>query len=198
MQFIFTLYIALLFFILTPAILVRLPPKGNKYIVAGFHSLVFALVLHFTCKTAWSFTRSIEGLDGCKSNSKYTGKDLNTPNDGTGDQKCGAANKTYCDKLEFNKNKKGFYTYTGTVKRDQCVEVKAPAVKADSCKPNSKYTGKDLNTPNDGTGDQKCGAANKTYCDKLEFNKNKKGFYTYTGTENRTQCVEVKAPTKKK
>jgi hypothetical protein len=62
MQFIFSLYVAFLFFILTPAILVRLPPKGDKFTVAGFHAVVFALVLHFTGNTVLNLCRSIEGF----------------------------------------------------------------------------------------------------------------------------------------
>ncbi len=42
------LYVFLLFFILTPGILLRLPPKGSKYTVALVHAAVFALVYHFT------------------------------------------------------------------------------------------------------------------------------------------------------
>ena len=42
------LYIFLLFFILTPGILLRLPPKGSKVTVALVHAGVFALVYHFT------------------------------------------------------------------------------------------------------------------------------------------------------
>ena len=62
MSWIFSLYVAFLFFILTPAILVRLPPKGDKYTVAGFHAVVFALVLHFTGKMVWNLCRSLEGF----------------------------------------------------------------------------------------------------------------------------------------
>jgi hypothetical protein len=62
MSWIFSLYVAFLFFILTPAILVRLPPKAGKYTVAGFHAVVFALVLHFTGKIVLNFSRSLEGF----------------------------------------------------------------------------------------------------------------------------------------
>lgn len=57
-----TFYAALLFFILTPAVLVRLPPKGGKYTVAAFHALVFALVFHFTAKFVWQVSRGLEGF----------------------------------------------------------------------------------------------------------------------------------------
>lgn len=62
MHWIFSLYVAFLFFILTPAILVRLPPKAGKFTVAAFHAVVFALVLHFTGKIVWNFCRGLEGF----------------------------------------------------------------------------------------------------------------------------------------
>jgi hypothetical protein len=80
MHWIFSLYVVFLFFVLTPAILVRLPPKAGKFTVAGVHAVVFALVLHFTGKMVWNFSRSLEGFQeglsipenmffsGCKSN----------------------------------------------------------------------------------------------------------------------------------
>jgi hypothetical protein len=63
MSWIFSLYVAVLFFILTPAILVRLPPKAGKFTVAAFHAVVFALVLHFTGKIVLNFSRSLEGFE---------------------------------------------------------------------------------------------------------------------------------------
>ena len=39
-----TLFVAALFFVLTPGVLVKLPPGGNKYTVAAVHALVFAVV----------------------------------------------------------------------------------------------------------------------------------------------------------
>jgi hypothetical protein len=53
MNWFFTIYVAILFFILTPTILLRLPPKGNKYTVALVHAIVFAIVFHFTYKFVW-------------------------------------------------------------------------------------------------------------------------------------------------
>jgi hypothetical protein len=47
------LYVAFLFIILTPGILLRLPPKGSKLTVAIVHGIVFALILHFTYKPVW-------------------------------------------------------------------------------------------------------------------------------------------------
>ena len=37
----------ILFFLLSPGILVKLPPGGDKYSVALVHSLVFGLILWF-------------------------------------------------------------------------------------------------------------------------------------------------------
>ena len=55
MSLLVTLYVAVLFFLLTPAILVSLPPKGGKFTVAAVHGLVFALIFHFTHKIVWRF-----------------------------------------------------------------------------------------------------------------------------------------------
>ena len=44
------LFSALLFFVLTPGILLSLPPDSSKYIVALVHSLVFATVLFMAAK----------------------------------------------------------------------------------------------------------------------------------------------------
>ena len=48
MNYIVILYTALLFFVLTPGILLSLPPGGSKMVVALVHALVFALVFHLT------------------------------------------------------------------------------------------------------------------------------------------------------
>ena len=62
MSLLVTLYVAVLFFLLTPAILVSLPPKGGKFTVAAVHALVFALIFHFTHKLVWRFGVSLEGM----------------------------------------------------------------------------------------------------------------------------------------
>ena len=50
MSIIHFFYIIILFFVLTPGIMLSLPPKGSKYTVAAVHALVFALVYAFTYK----------------------------------------------------------------------------------------------------------------------------------------------------
>jgi len=49
-MFYMTLILAALFFVLTPGILVSLPPGGSKMTVALTHAAVFALVWHFLRK----------------------------------------------------------------------------------------------------------------------------------------------------
>ena len=50
----FTLLLAaVLFFLLTPGVLVRLPPKSSPLIVAGTHAFVFALVWTLVHKAVW-------------------------------------------------------------------------------------------------------------------------------------------------
>ena len=38
---------ALLFFILSPGILTRIPKNGSKYLITFVHSIIFAILLHF-------------------------------------------------------------------------------------------------------------------------------------------------------
>jgi hypothetical protein len=59
MNWIVTIYVALLFFVLTPGILLSLPPKGSKVVVALTHAVVFALVYHFTHKLVWQTSMSL-------------------------------------------------------------------------------------------------------------------------------------------
>jgi hypothetical protein len=41
----------LLFFILTPGILLSLPPRGSKITVALTHAFVYSLIMTIICKT---------------------------------------------------------------------------------------------------------------------------------------------------
>ena len=47
MNIVFLFLCAILFFVLSPGVLVKLPPKGSKYVVVATHALVFFLVLYF-------------------------------------------------------------------------------------------------------------------------------------------------------
>lgn len=59
MNWLFSLYIAVLFFVLTPGVLVSLPPRSSKLIVAAFHAVVFVLVFHFTHKAVRRLGESV-------------------------------------------------------------------------------------------------------------------------------------------
>jgi hypothetical protein len=48
MNHLFCLFVIVLFVLLTPNVLLRLPPKGGKWTVAIVHGLVFAFILHFS------------------------------------------------------------------------------------------------------------------------------------------------------
>jgi Na+/melibiose symporter-like transporter len=63
------IYSAILFFVLTPAVAVRLPPNGSKFLVAAVHAAIFAIIFHFTYKTVWRLT---EGLVTSKPSSTPT------------------------------------------------------------------------------------------------------------------------------
>jgi hypothetical protein len=49
------IFSALLFFLLTPGILLSLPSKGGKYTVALVHAVVFAVIFYYTSGMVWRF-----------------------------------------------------------------------------------------------------------------------------------------------
>jgi hypothetical protein len=53
-----------LFYLLTPGILLVLPPKSSKYIVAFTHAVVFAIVWTLIHKPLWMWSQTImrEGM----------------------------------------------------------------------------------------------------------------------------------------
>jgi hypothetical protein len=53
-----TLYVALLFALLVPGTLVRLPPGGGKWTVLLVHGLLFAFLYHLTNKAVWQWSMS--------------------------------------------------------------------------------------------------------------------------------------------
>ena len=53
-----SLFVAVLFVLLTPGVLVRLPPGGSRLVVALTHAVVFALVYHFAHKAVWNATKN--------------------------------------------------------------------------------------------------------------------------------------------
>lgn len=57
-------YVAVLFFVLTPGVLLSLPPKSSKMVVAATHAVVFALVFHLTYKMVWKVVQKMESFQG--------------------------------------------------------------------------------------------------------------------------------------
>lgn len=57
-----SLFVAALFFALTPGVLVSLPAKGSKMAVAATHAVLFALVYHLTNKMVFNYLYGIEGF----------------------------------------------------------------------------------------------------------------------------------------
>jgi len=53
-----SVYIFILFVILTPGILLTLPPNSKPLTVAIVHGIVFALIWKFTYKYVWNLSQS--------------------------------------------------------------------------------------------------------------------------------------------
>ena len=53
------LYTAVLFFILTPGIVLSLPPGASKTVTALTHAVVFAFVWSFTIQAVFAATRGL-------------------------------------------------------------------------------------------------------------------------------------------
>ena len=70
MNLIMTVYVAVLFFVLTPGVLLRLPPKGSLIVVAATHAVVFALIYQLTRSMVYRL--SMEGFDTCDSSCRGT------------------------------------------------------------------------------------------------------------------------------
>ena len=68
MNLVVALYSAILFFVLSPNVFLRLPRNGSKMVVAAVHALVFAVILYFTQKWVWKLSVGLEGMDGIDAN----------------------------------------------------------------------------------------------------------------------------------
>jgi hypothetical protein len=60
------LFVAVLFFLLTPGVLVRLPPKCTLLTCAAFHAVVFTIVYFLSCKFFWSLLNKNEYMTAGK------------------------------------------------------------------------------------------------------------------------------------
>lgn len=72
MSLIVSLYAAVLFFILTPSILLRIPKSGSKWVVAAVHALVFGVIFYFTNKLVWRLGARLN-LEGFEPDSTEAG-----------------------------------------------------------------------------------------------------------------------------
>ena len=63
MNIFMAVYFAVLFFILSPNILLRLPQNGSKITVAAVHAVVFGIVAYLTGKAVWKLSNRL-GLEG--------------------------------------------------------------------------------------------------------------------------------------
>ena len=59
MNMFMAIYCAILFFVLSPGVLFRLPKNGSKFVVAGVHAVIFGVVSFFTCKLVWNFSQTL-------------------------------------------------------------------------------------------------------------------------------------------
>jgi len=59
MNLVVAIYSAILFFVLSPGVLLRLPSNGSKMTVAAVHAVVFAAVLYFTAGFVWRMSMSM-------------------------------------------------------------------------------------------------------------------------------------------
>jgi hypothetical protein len=60
---------AILFFLLSPGVLLRLPPNGSKMMVAMVHALVFGLIYYIAHRSVYMYfnpMRRFEGLENKK------------------------------------------------------------------------------------------------------------------------------------
>jgi hypothetical protein len=54
-----SLYLSLLFIVLTPGVLLSLPSGGSKLVVAATHGVVFAMIYYLTHQSVWNATRNM-------------------------------------------------------------------------------------------------------------------------------------------
>ena len=59
MNLVMAIYFAILFFVLSPGVLLRLPKNGSKLVVAGVHAIVFGVVIFFTGKFVWNLSQNL-------------------------------------------------------------------------------------------------------------------------------------------
>lgn len=71
-----SVYSSVLFFLLTPSILVKLPTTVSKYVVALVHALIFGIVFYFTSSLV-KLSFSVEGFAARSRNNGQTCTNIN-------------------------------------------------------------------------------------------------------------------------
>jgi hypothetical protein len=72
MNFVVAIYTAVLFFVLSPGVFLRLPQNGSKMMVTAVHAAIFGVVLYFTEKMVWRMSVGLEGYgSGTTTYNKY-------------------------------------------------------------------------------------------------------------------------------
>jgi len=76
--------LAVLFFFLTPNILLRLPKNGSKFVVAGVHAIVFAVLYYVICILLKRFSVLRDGFtdETCTEGEKSDGGPYTKDEDG--------------------------------------------------------------------------------------------------------------------
>ena len=64
MNWLVALYLAILFYVLSPNVLVRLPPNGNKMTVSATHAAIFGILVYLTTKMVWRLSMSMGIYEG--------------------------------------------------------------------------------------------------------------------------------------
>jgi hypothetical protein len=59
MNIVVAIFLALLFFILTPGVVLRLPQNGGKLTVAFVHAIVFGIIVYFTEHLVWKWSTTL-------------------------------------------------------------------------------------------------------------------------------------------
>ena len=91
MNFVVALYAAILFFLLSPNVLLRLPKKGSVKVVAAVHAVVFGLLLFFTTGFVHQMTMMLSNLMPVKK--EGLGQECTSSNDCNGGEVCGEDKK---------------------------------------------------------------------------------------------------------
>jgi hypothetical protein len=83
MNILVAVYCALLFYVLSPGVFLRLPQNGSKIMVTAVHAAIFGIILYFTQRIVGRMSISLEGMEEgykfvkavCKNPNKWDDKE---------------------------------------------------------------------------------------------------------------------------